>query len=196
MSNQLDKQTNADLWVEKYSDKLYRFALIRVNNQEKAEDLVQDTFVSALKNLSGFKGNSSEQTWLYSILRNKIIDFYRSKEKKMSSKFYNIDDENGTDHFFYSSGNKEGGWVNGSEPSGFHEAADQPLERAEFMNILKICMELLPIKWSEVFRMKTVEELDSKEICKELDITSSNLWVIVHRAKLQMRQCMEQKWEV
>lgn len=195
MSKQNTNLLKPETWVSLYSDQLFRFAMSRVNNQEKAEDLVQDTFVSALKNISGFKGKSSEVTWLYSILRNKIIDFYRSKEKKMASSFYNLDDENGNDHFFYTSGKNEGHWVDGTSTNVFYESADKPLEREEFMRILKLCMDLLPIKWSEVFRMKNIEEVESKEICKELNITASNLWVIIHRAKLQMRECMEKKWE-
>lgn len=194
MSNQNQNNCQPESWVENYADQLFRFAMSRVNNKEKAEDLVQDTFVSGLNNLSGFKGKSSELTWLYTILRNKIIDYYRSSEKKYASKFYKLDDVTGTDHFFYTEGKSEGGWVEGHGPTRFYEATDQPLERDEFMRILKICMDLLPFKWSEVFRMKTIEELESKEICKELNITSSNLWVIIHRAKLQMRECMENKW--
>lgn len=182
-------------WVKLYSDQLYRFALARVNNNQFAEDLVQEAFISALKSLANFKGESSEKTWLYTILRNKIIDYYRSKEKKMTTKFYDYDNEKGSDHFFYNEGKSNGEWVKGHEPTNFHEAADQPLEREEFMRILKICMDLLPFKWSEVFRMKNIEDFTSKEICKELNITSSNLWVIIHRTKLQMRECMENKWE-
>lgn len=191
---QAEKKCEPNKWVESYSDQLYRFALSRVNNTQLAEDLVQDTFVSALNKLSSFRGDSTEKTWLYSILRNKIIDYYRSSEKKMTSKFYNLDDESGADHFFYNEGNKKGEWVETSVPSNFHAATDTPLEKEEFMEILKFCMEKLPFKWSEVFRMKNIDELSSKEICKELKLTSSNLWVIIHRAKLQMRECMEKKW--
>lgn len=194
MENESPNTCQPDKWVERYADQLFRFAMSRVNHAEKAEDLVQDTFMSALNNLKGFKGNSSELTWLYTILRNKIIDYYRSGEKKHASKFYKLDDDSGVDHFFYTEGKNEGAWVEGNGPTKFYEAADKPLEREEFQSILKICMGLLPFKWSEVFRMKTIEELDSKEICKELGITSSNLWVIIHRAKLQMRECMENRW--
>ena len=196
MTKNLKHRCEPNNWIGLYSDQLYRFALSRVNNNQLAEDLVQETFISALKSLKGFKGESTEKTWLYSILRNKVIDYYRSSEKKMASKFYDINDEKGTDHFFYSEGKSSGEWVRGHEPTSFHEAADQPLERIEFMQILKLCMELLPMKWAEVFRMKNIEEFDSKEICKELEITPSNLWVIIHRAKLQMRECMEKNWEV
>ena len=181
-------------WVELYSDQLFRFAFQRVNKRELAEDLVHDTFVSALNNLSGFKGESTEKTWLYSILRNKIIDYYRSSEKKMSSKFYNIDDDSGNDRYFRSEGFLHGAWIEDKTPGVFYESADEPLEREEFMQILKLCMDFLPFKWAEVFRMKNMEELNSKEICKELDITPSNLWVIIHRAKLQLRECMEDRW--
>lgn len=185
---------NPNNWVEQYSDQLFRFALVRVNKRELAEDLVHDTFVSALNSLKGFKGESSEKTWLYSILRNKIIDYYRSSEKKMTSKFYNIDDGSGNDRYFYSEGKTQGGWIEDKAPGNFYESADQPLEREEFMQILKLCMDFLPFKWAEVFRMKNMEELNSKEICKELEITPSNLWVIIHRAKLQLRECMEERW--
>lgn len=194
MSNQPEHTCNPEKWVDQYSDQLYRFALVRINNKQLAEDMVQDTFVSALGRIRGFRGDCTEKSWLYTILRNKIIDYYRSSEKKMSSKFYDLDDETGTDRFFYVEGKNEGGWVAERAPSTFHEAADQPLEREEFMKILELCMEFLPVKWSQVFRLKNMEELNSNEICKELAITPSNLWVIIHRAKLQLRECMEDKW--
>ena len=196
MSNQPEYRCNPANWVDQYADQLYRFALVRINNTQLAEDLVQDTFVSALDRLKTFRGDCSEKSWLYTILRNKIIDYYRSSEKKMSSKFYDINDNTGADRYFYSEGKHAGEWVPEQAPVSFYEAADQPLERKEFMRILEWCMEYLPDKWSQVFRLKNMEELSSNEICKELAITPSNLWVIIHRAKLQLRECMENKWTV
>lgn len=196
MSNQEPKYIcNPHKWVDLYADQLFSFALKRVNKRELAEDLVHDAFVAALKNVTQFKGESSELTWLYSILRNKIIDSYRSKEKKMASKFYNIDEASGYDKFFYVEGDKRGRWQSNQSVNLVYEAADQSFEREEFMMVLKLCMGNLPFKWSEVFRMKTIEEMDTKEICKELTITPSNLWVIIHRAKLQLKECMEKNWQ-
>ena len=194
MTAHLKYSCNPGSWVALYSDQLFGFALLRVNKRELAEDLVHDTFVSALNNLSGFKGESSEKTWLFSILRNKIIDYYRSREKKMTSKFYSIDDHEGYGRYFQTEGRYEGGWQNEQAPAAFYESADQPLEREEFLQILKLCMDFLPFKWAEVFRMKNMEDMNSKEICKELELTPSNLWVIIHRAKLQLRECMEERW--
>lgn len=184
-------------WVENYADAMYRFTLLRVNDTVEAEDLVQETFFSAFKGVQKFRGDSSEKTWLYNILKNKIIDYYR----KNKNKIYNLSElmqEEGDDGFldrlFKQDGFMEGSWTNDSRPGKWGQNLNDALENEEFIEILKDCVKRLPDLAASVFRMKLFMEQDSKVICKELNISSSNLWVLAHRAKLQIRNCLEKNW--
>jgi RNA polymerase sigma-70 factor (ECF subfamily) len=183
-------------WVNQYSNELFRFAISRVNSREIAEDLVQDTFLSGLKSVKNFRGDCHEKSWLYNILRNKIIDHYRKKtnqEVKQSS--LSTDSEEDKEETFYNRFfSDEGHWDKNSTPQNWGITADKLMEREEFMQFLMLCLSLLPETWSKVFSLKNIEEYSTKEICKELDITPSNLWTIIHRAKLQLRGCLEKRW--
>lgn len=186
---------NPGRWVTEYGDYLYNFAYARMNNSQSAEDLVQDTFVSAIKSKAGFKGNSTEKTWLTSILKNKIIDFYRKKSNQNEIVLgRNAEEENSVNDFFEMEGSKKGTWTSEGRPDFWSKDLSTPVENKEFYEILKGCLGNLPDQWESVFTLKNMEDLSAKEICKELDISSSNYWVIIHRAKLQLRKCMETNW--
>jgi len=174
-------------WVNLYSDYLFVYAVARVHSKELAEDIVQDTFLSAVRASDGFKGRSSERTWLTSILKNKIIDHYKKKSTQNE-----VADEKG--NYFETEGSRKGMWSIGGRPKPWDTDYQTPVEKAEFYEILNNCIGNLPDDWGAVFSLKNLEGLDAKEICKELNITSSNYWVIMHRAKLQLRDCMEKNW--
>lgn len=182
-------------WVEEYADYLYSFARYRVNREDLARDLVQDCFLSALRNLQNFKGDCSEKTWLTTILRNKIIDHYRKKSTSQELSGETGDPEDAGDDFngqFFDENYK--GWRPESRPS---EWEDNPLTgvlRKEFYQVLKKCLDALPEKWAAAFTLKNMDDRSGEEVCKELGISSSNFWVIMHRAKLQLRSCMEKNW--
>lgn len=183
--NQLDP----DNWIDNYSDALYRFALLRVSDVELARDLVQDTFLSAWKAKDGFKGNASEKTWLFTICRNKIIDHYRKAANTLEQ--YGFDDY-GAEHFM-----ANGHWGNTGAPADWGISYNgQAVETKEFYKILNECKDRLKELQQAVFVMKYMDDMDSAEICKVLNITSSNYWVLMHRAKLQLRSCLEQNWFV
>lgn len=190
---------NPSEWVKNYSDELFRFALIRVDDRHEAEDLVQETFYSALKSVKRFRGDSTEKTWLYNILSNKIVDHYRKNKNRTysSSELLNEDEKNEEgfyDRFFKKTGMFAGHWTDDAKPGRWGENFKDHLESKEFLEILKDCIISLPEKWASVFRMKHFMDKESKEICKELEITSSNFWVIIHRTKLQLRSCLENNW--
>ncbi len=182
-------------WIERYSDALFSYALGRINKREVAEDLVQDTFFSAWKAKDSFLHNASEKTWLISILKRKIIDHYR---KKSTQSELNVLDNNENDdfmnHFFDSEGSYQGHWTDKGTPQQWKDTPDTKVEADEFNNTLQSCLGKLPEKAAAVFTLKNMEDMDSKEICKELDITPSNYWILMHRAKLQLRECMEKNW--
>lgn len=176
-----------ELWVDSYGDMLYSYCISRVLDQKIAEDLVQETFLAALKSLDRFKGESSEKTWLFAILKNKIIDHFRKKQR-------NREEQINFSHPFAESGMFVGHWEKERGPSAWSDDMKDVLESEDFKRIFAFCLSLLPPKLASVFSLKVVEELESDEVCKEVGITASNLWVIMHRARLQMRECMEAKW--
>ena len=187
---------NPENWVTEYADYLYQFALSRVNEEEIAQDLVQDTFLSALKGKDKFKGNSAEKTWLCSILKNKIFDHFRCNYKQtLALEEGNSSTENRTDEFSASYFDEEyKGWKTSTCPKEWDHPFPTDIEKKEFYFTLQKCLSFLPKTWASVFCLKNMDELSGEDICKELQITSSNLYIIMHRAKLQLRSCMEKTW--
>lgn len=178
--------TNSSLveWVNTYTNDLVSWAYHKTSDREIAQDLVQDTFLVAAEKYTTFKGNSSPKTWLFSILNNKIVDYYRKKSKKhvsLEGNFMSL--------FF----NQEGDWKKDSMP-GEWEDDEHLLDNGDFLSCLNGCMESLPENWGAVVRMKYLMQKKGEEICKELNVTSSNYWQMIHRAKLQLRACIENKW--
>lgn len=174
-------------WLELYGDMLYQHALPRINDSVLAEDLVQDTFLSALKGLDGYKGEASEKNWLFTILKNKIIDHYRKKATEQA--VVTMPDLQIAGEWF----NEEGAWAENSKPKDW-QAADDTVEKKEFQKVINWCKDHLKALQQHVFTLKYMEDLDSDEICKLLNISSSNYWVLIHRARLQMRDCVEKNW--
>jgi RNA polymerase sigma-70 factor (TIGR02943 family) len=177
---------NTNKWIDNYADYLYNYSISRVNNSDLAKDLVQDTFFAGLKSAKNFQGKASERTWLVSILKRKIIDHYRKINSKKGQAEVRMS--------FYDDGENEGSWLEERVPQSWDNAPEKKIENEELRNQLELCINKLPEKYAMVFRMKTVQEFETEEICKELGITSSNLWVIIHRARTQLRKCMEDNW--
>lgn len=177
-------------WVEAHADYLYAYARARINDEEQARDLVQETFLAALEKVKAFEGRSSERTWLTAILRNKIIDVYR----KRSSGLQNIEVKQAEDEQADFFDPADGHWR--SEPAPKHFGIDEyePLRSKEFDHILMKCLQKLPALWMSVFTMKHLDEESSDAICSELKLTPSNFWVIIHRAKLNLRACLQKNW--
>jgi RNA polymerase sigma-70 factor (ECF subfamily) len=167
---------------------LLRVAVLQLRDNDLAEDVVQDTLVAALQGAPGFSGRSSLKTWLTGILKHKIVDAIRRKAREPA--FATLEDEcqlEDMDALFDESGH----WDNPPAEWGDPESS---LSRSQFMDIMQLCLEKLPANTARVFMMREVMELDSDEICKELAITSTNLWVILYRARMALRQCLEQNW--
>lgn len=175
-------------WVARYGDELYRFALGRVADETGAEELVQETLLSALNGLASFRGQASERTWLFLILRRKIIDHYRRQARHPHVSLGEVRPENPTEAAFFEAGN--GHWREPQYPANW-PGADSALEQQELQQGLRRCQQKLPARHAAVFVLRFVEELTAEEVCQELRLTSANYWVIVHRAKLQLRRCLE-----
>ena len=188
LKTEVEKSLDSKRWVEQYANQLFKFAVSRIGNSELAKDLVQDTFLSALKNADGFRGDISEKNWLYTILKNKIIDHYKSKARAITSSL-NEQLEKMNDYF-----DEEGNWHSMAKPTHWLVNDLQNIETKEFYGILDSCKKKLNELQHMVFTMKFMDDMNSDNICKELNISSSNYWVLMHRAKLQMRACLEKNW--
>ncbi len=186
------KQQTLSNWVRMYTDSLLNWAKYKVNNQEIAEDLVQETFLSAVKSYENFKGNSSPKTWLFRILNNKIIDHFRQYAKgiKVEQRISVTEAMQHTDSLFDADGNWE---TNGLELAW--QVTDQNiLDDPDFYKVFRICIDDLPENWRLVVTSKFIDEKETAEICQELEITASNYWQMLHRAKLLLKKCLEVKW--
>lgn len=182
----MDKQ-NINDWLSEHGDYLYRFALARLRDSHQAEDVVQETFLAAIKSNS-FAGQSSPRTWLTGILKHKIIDIMRKKNRETVVSDLIEESENyNTDDFFDATGH----WIDKPEKWDMPEDA---LEQKQFLSVLQSCVEKLPPKLANLFMLRDVHETDNDEICKELNITPTNAWVMLYRARMGLRKCIEINW--
>ncbi|WP_010521617.1 sigma-70 family RNA polymerase sigma factor [Aquimarina agarivorans] len=181
-----EHQLNPNTWIKKYSDYLFNYTIVRVDDREIAKDIVQETFFAGLRSMKNFKGEASERTWLISILKRKIIDHYRkinsNKGKAEVRMAYNSDSET------------EGDWLEERVADPYASNAENKIENSELGKAINNCLDSLPDKQATIFRMKTIDNFDTETICNEFNITASNLWVIIHRARTAMASCMEKNW--
>jgi RNA polymerase sigma-70 factor (ECF subfamily) len=182
-----NSSTNPEAWVDNHGDALFRYALGRVRNQDVAENLVQETFLAGLKSQASFSGQSAERTWLIAILKHKIIDHLRAsyREKPVTDL---ISDEQSIDSFFDETDHLK------KEPGAWNSPAENTAEKTEFWQTIESCLQKLPQKTADAFSLREIENMDTPEICKVLGITPTNLWVMLHRARLQLRECLQSNW--
>ena len=179
-------QLEPDTWVDKYADYLFNYAIARISDPEIAKDLVQETFFAGLKSAKNYQGTATERTWLIAILKRKVIDYYRkinSKKGKAEVRIsYNSDSES------------DGDWLEEqvADPESILE--NDSIENEELGLAIQECISKLPQKQSKVFTMKTIRGLSTEDICNELGINPSNLWVMVHRARTALMGCLNENW--
>lgn len=183
---------NPENWVDEYGDFLYRYALSRVKDPSIAEDLVQETFLAASKARQNFQGRSTARTWLVAILKHKIVDHIRKKVwEQTSDKVETLFDATANDSVD-ARFNSRGGWNN--RPAQWAVNPTKLYEQKEFFEILYRCLGELPERQAKAFMMREIDGLSTDEICKALGITATNSWVILYRARMLLRQCLEIKW--
>lgn len=180
----------AERWLSQYGDYLYRYALSRVRDASQAEDLIQETMIIALQKIDTFKEQSSEKTWLTGILRYRILDHYRRQSKNWRLPVAGEGPEAG---WF----DAEGHWNSGSESVAAEWEPDPScmLDRKEFMEALHACIRQLPDKAAAVFVQRELEFQATSTILESLNISESNLWVLLHRAPNMLKQCIQTKWD-
>lgn len=187
-----DNVLDPESWVEKHGDMLFGFAAGRVRDHAIAHDLVQETFLAAIKAREKFAGRSSERTWLFGILRNKITDYYRKQGREVLLEDLGavLPEEEGA---FGSGGPAKDGWVAKLAPKAW-ETPEESLVSKEFQEILKRCLSALPERVARVFWLREVDGVASEEICKDLEVSPNNVWVMLHRARMGLRRCLEVHW--
>ena len=174
-------------WLVEHGDYLYRFALARLRNPHLAEDVVQETLIAAMQK-DTYAGKSAARTWLTGILKHKIIDLMRRQLREQPLEVEDLPDTPGMDEFF---ADNDGHWL---EKPQFWTAPEDELEQKQFLLILQQCMDRLPAKLARIFLMREVHENDNEEICKELEISTTNAWVMLYRARMGLRKCLELNW--
>lgn len=181
-------QVDPNQWVDAYADDLYCYCLKFIPNDDTAQNLIQETFLAALKNRHTFSGKSAEKTWLIGILKNKITDHLRAKYKDVPVSQL-VQDEQDIDSFFdHQSGHLA------HEPKAWEFNPTLLLENKEFWSTFNNCLSHLPEKTGQAFALREIDSMDSKEICKVLGLSPTNLWVLLHRARIQLRECIEKNW--
>jgi RNA polymerase sigma-70 factor (ECF subfamily) len=175
--------------LEAHRGYLFRVAKLQLRDDALAEDVVQETLLAALSG-SGFSGKSSLKTWLTGILKHKIVDEIRRKQREplLASTFDDECDIEDLDGLF------RGPFSSWDSPPADWGDPEQALNQRQFFDVMDFCLEKLPPNTARVFMMREVMELESDEICRELAITTNNLWVILYRARMSLRECLEKNW--
>lgn len=175
---------DVDELVSRHAEALYSYAMLRVREKGLAEDMVQETLLAALQNWENFAGDSSERTWLIGILRHKILDFFRqhhSDHEQLDDNAWRID-------FFCEK-------LHWKDKMLDWKANPEILaQNDEFWKVLRDCLKELSQVMAKAFIMRELECMRSDEVCKLLEISETNLWVRLHRARLQLRRCLEINW--
>jgi len=183
----MQQLSSPEQWLSRYGDILYRYGLARVHNPEVAEDLVQETLLAALKGRKNFQGQSSEQTWLIGILKHKIIDFFRKTSRQNQHEVNQMANDSQDDDYFDDGGR----WNMDLSPLS---TPDQSMGQVQFFETLQYCVEKLPSRMAQLFMLREFDDLTTEDICQIMSISNANLWVILSRARLQLRHCLEINW--
>lgn len=172
--------------LEQHRSYLTAYALRRVGDAGLAEDLVQDTYVAALGAVQGFRGDASLRTWLTGILKHKIIDAIR-RASRDGAAAAGEEDANLDEVVF----NPRGHWAT-AQPAW--PDPDASLEQAQFFAVLEECLARLPAKTAQAFMMREHLGLETADICKELGVTPTHCWVLLYRARMSLRECLQANW--
>lgn len=180
-------------WVDDHGDYLFRYALIRLRDEARAEDVVQETLLGALQHMASYSGKSTERTWLTGILKHKIVDQIRKSCKEVPFEPSDTDLSE-FDPLFERPDEFNGHWSDTLSPRIWHRSPEDAVQQSEFFMVLHNCIGKLPQRVANVFTLREMNELDTEEICSLLELSTSNFWVMMHRARMSLRRCIEINW--
>lgn len=189
METKIQSKDIVKKWVKAYSSELYQWACYKTSDNETARDIVQETFLAAVRYVDKFEEKSSAKTWLFSILNNKISDHHRKKFRQIVLNESELIKDKEISFF-----SEKGKWKESSTPSSWSADEENLLDNQEFRKTLTNCLENLPPSWKSIVRMKYISDIEGEKICQETGISKTNYWQILHRAKLQLRKCLEANW--
>lgn len=177
-------------FIEALRQQLLPFASNQLADQHLAEDVVQEALLAAFQGADRFRGRAALKTWVFAILRNKIADALRKRHRGelSATELSNDGDDGGNDLF-----DRRGHWTESAQPQGWGRP-EETAHNTEFWKVIELCLDRLPAQQSRVFLMREVVQLDTAEICGELNVTVSNLNVLLYRARLRLRDCLEDCW--
>lgn len=178
-------------FLQDLRQQMIKFAFLQLSSLPQAEDVVQEALTSAFQHLDSFKGRAAFKTWVFSILKNKIIDVLRQKSRlvTMSELFKDEESELSVNELFDASGH----WHKYEAPQAW-QSPEEMMEQSDFWIIFEACLDHLPAKYAQVFMMREVVELSSNEICSKLELSISNFNVLMYRSRTRLRECLENKW--
>ncbi|WP_336168706.1 RNA polymerase factor sigma-70 [Acinetobacter sp. 161(2023)] len=187
----LGDQLHNPAFLQDLRQQMIKFAFLQLSSLPQAEDVVQEALTSAFQNLDSFKGRAAFKTWVFAILKNKIIDVVRQKSRlvAMSELFKDEESELSVDELFDASGH----WHKYEAPQAW-QSPEEMIEQSDFWIIFEACLDHLPAKYAQVFMMREVIELSSNEICSKLELSISNFNVLMYRSRTRLRECLENKW--
>lgn len=178
-------------FLEGLRRQMHKFATLQLSDSHLAEDAVQEALIGALKNAKSFTGRAALKTWVFAILKNKIADVLRQKQRLVDAS--SLLRENEEDEDFSELFDQKGFWQADERPASWGNPQES-LHQSQFWTVFETCLEGLPGKQARVFMMREFVELDSHEICATVGISTSNLNVMLHRARLRLRECLEKRW--
>ncbi len=182
----MNSSNDPHTWLKEHGDYLYRYAMSRLHNEELAQDMLQETLLAGWKGYDRFAGQSSIRTWLVGILKHKIIDYIRREIRGRN--LTEAVESDPTSAYF----NASGGW--NESPEAWKDNPEDLFKNEQFHNILEQCINKLPEKQQLVFRMRDLVGEDTPTVCNCCNITSTHLHVLLHRARLALRKCLNTHW--
>ncbi len=178
-------------FLEELRAQMLKFARLQLPDVALAEDAVQEALIGALKNAASFGRRSALKTWVFAILKNKIADLHRKRQRTVDASSLLSDDDEDDD--INSLFDKKGFWAVDERPTAWSQPMDS-VKNEHFWRVFETCLSHLPENQARLFMMREFLELETAEICETLDITSSNLYVLLYRARLRLRECLENHW--
>ncbi|QEP42650.1 sigma-70 family RNA polymerase sigma factor [Ectothiorhodospiraceae bacterium BW-2] len=180
----------AQQWLQEHGDALYRYALLQCRTPHQAEELVQETLLAAIESYPNYSGKASIRTWLIGILKNKAIDYFRRCQRETLLEDESSD-EQALDNLIDKSFKESGHWSANLKEWGDPE---KMLQQGQFWQVIQLCLGHLPQRLQQIFLMKEIFEQKSENICQELQISATNLWTMLYRARMGLRHCFDNHW--
>lgn len=190
-NDDLNQQLHNTEYLNDLRQQMIKFALLQLSSFQQTEDVVQEALTSAFEHLKSFSGRAAFKTWVFAILKNKIVDLIRQKNRliTMSELFDDQENDLSIDELF----DKAGHWHKYEAPHAW-QSPEEMMEQQDFWIVFDACLNHLPAKYAQVFMLREMIELSSDEICEKLQLTISHLNVLMYRSRARLRECLENKW--